>query len=1591
MDAAPTSTSTSSATTLDDATIKASDLAQRGLTYYTPRPWADQSIPDAPDASAPDPWDAWKIPNAPLNAAPSYETLPNITSPSSADPGAALTLLTAPSSSGPDASPAPADPVSRAQQDYQAARQVAGQSMLDTRQKLGYLGFSVPDDALADPAALHSAIQARINAALADSSANQSSPFGPTRLTPQSQLLRDNLADLSNRAASIVSDHADTLDDLRRSYSALSTSRLAAAGPPTAASSDQGSTSRLAAAGPPATATPDQGSASQGPPPPATAQSQPDAVSSASLPTPAWPQPAASPAPAIPGLDHSSSAGLDNLRAGQGIADAIANDSLTKNPPTNNSQTNGPVTNTAVTPSNAPTPSAASAAPSPPPAPFQPTDAPYRLETNGSISFDPKRLTDGVRAAFQAGQIDQDKFNALLPKAQAAEKAMQEQQQLVETNPVARRLMALGHGATTGAAFLAGAPVGAEAGAAIGAFFGPADVVTVPLGAAIGGAITGGIASWGANKILHKLGEYSDTVKAFNDAAEAHPYYDAAGNLISFGAGLPKAVTGVAATGLSALAGEGESLAARGLRGAANAYEKGSPGVVQSFENFGKDWANRAGASFGTKAAGLGARVAQGAAANVAIDTTIKEGARALGLSDEGQTLSGAVQAALIGGIMAGHGITVNDIPHEVASEVTTRGYLRDQYGLGSRDALSDAEIAARFPGVDAVTAQALRRPLNPGEREIYNSVATQMKAALDRGETLGTDPQITARQALTGGKPYGNTSVEITPTSGPRGGSSAGAPMPETAPLPQTPGLSSPPAPSAPRSPSPAGPRDVAPTTGPASTSGSSLSDTPASSSRQDTPSSPDPDATPSAAPAGGTSPAPDAATALRQRIADAQAQQEQAKRDGNSLAVAMHGLDLAQARRQLAALPASRLSNAGAPPAAPLIPQPAGSDTRPAAETTSPTGGAVSPAPSSRDPAAPGAATAKASPPAPAIPVTSVTSERPWGVTEADRGTRVESRNGITGTLGDANSQKAAIRDANGNDHLFDAADVRPAAPNVPRGTAAKPNTAAQPGPWGEVTDAHRGLPIETRDGRTGTLAAGPLPNTPNPNVAIRDAQGTLREVPLADTRLAGSAGGDAPSPESSATVPNTSANPNTAPAKPGPWGEVTDAHRGLAIETQDGRTGTLEAGPLPNTPNPNVAIRDVQGKLQTVPQAETRLAGSVGGSRLSEPTGKASSSANPAMPHVEMSGNRAAVVEPDGHISATFETPAAARQALRDRLSSGTFEERAYLLGPRDPDEGWGEVGANDIGRDIETRDGRKGTVVGYGANRFWFKSGEGNPQLEDFENVRFYQPEDAWFADHVAKEVDLAHSEYDPLFQQVGVTPNRDANAGVNAMVNSNWNPNDPNSSPVKVNLSKKDVSDHVLAKSRDNEEVAQIVARATPAEEYTHAIDILDDSQEFLRSPERARGVKWNSYRKLQQHLTVADIIDAVDRLQANPEKQQEAIQTLETLFRSYKMAHDPNHPDYQKMSWPEIIKDPEKRRVLVGEAVRQLAQYAESEDTSELGYLKPLDENRYNVQKAFYEKALRQLNEGMFGNRLRNKVNKVVAEIKNLKTLRDGQ
>ncbi|EDY16742.1 hypothetical protein CfE428DRAFT_5705 [Chthoniobacter flavus Ellin428] len=905
MDAAPP---TSTAPTLDDATIKASDLAQRGLDHYT-TPWSDDSIPDAPDAS--------DIPNAPLTA-PSFETLPRVTTPAdaassfvtlpyvttpSASSGAALTLMNGSPGAGPDALPSsPADPVAAAQRDYQSARQVAGQSMLATRQKLLNLGFTVPDDALADPAALHTAIQSRINAALADPSANQISPFGPARLTPQSQALRNGLADLGNRAASIISDHAGTLDDLRSSYSALqSASQPPTTRPPTSASPDRGSASQPPTASPPTSASPDRGSASR--------------------PAPVGPQAIDSP---------------DQAAASQPLT--TPSQPITSQTPANAAQPQS-----AAPQQNATSPPAPTAPPSPAAPPPQRitglSNLLWRTDLTTSHTFE-----KSIEGVLQWSKALPDWAEQIMPFAVSVGPNLLPvgvglQKIANQTNAIAT----LQRRTQQQEAALRGEPVMDDSGKMV-QLDTPSTgtrVVSNVVGGLVGsapGIVMGGIPG------LLTLG----TQTAASASAEAQDQTKAAGGSDSAAAkaGFVAALKTLPSTLLFAGAG--------GLTGK----------ILKNIVPLEASPLTRAAVALVT-----------GSAVNVAAGA----GGKILAGENRAPTLDDLVHSM----IFAAHG-AASDYQFQ-KQLATAQSILTGQHpqvaiidgiaeGAGGRyTPEQQAQARPYAQALRAVAADFLQKAR--GGRSVIDHEGPAAASPADRG---GAGAELPAGREGSGAEsgPYGadsKASSGLTSQSPPVGQSLSEGPVP------------------------------------PVSTSSQSFP-----------PSNP-------AAPRGQSSTAPDA----------------------------------------------------------------------------------------------------MAAPPTPPGP------ERAWGVTEADKGTRVASRSGITGTLGDANSQRAAIQDANGNYHLFDAADVRPAAPNVPRGTAANPNTPANPGPWGEVTDAHRGLPIETRDGRTGTLAAGPLPNTPNPNVAIRDAQGKLQTVPQAETRLAGSVGGDAPPRETRGTPPGAPAQsaPNAA----------------------------------------------------------------------------------------------------------------------------------------------------------------------------------------------------------------------------------------------------------------------------------------------------------------------------------------------------------------------------------------------------------------------------------------------------------------------------
>ncbi len=437
--------------------------------------------------------------------------------------------------------------------------------------------------------------------------------------------------------------------------------------------------------------------------------------------------------------------------------------SLTRSPRPTTPRMSAPAPNEAPAPVAAPTEGATTVPVSgSTPEPFSPEEKPFRVSPTGDISFDPRRLEAGLRGAFQAGHIDREKMGELLPLAQKAAKAMRDQEQLLESSGIASKLKALGYGAGKGAAFLAAAPLGAGWGASAGSALGP---VGAAAGGIIGGLVTGTVGAFAADKILHKLGEYNDTIRAFSDAAAAHPNWSAGGELISFGAGLPKAGMQLVSRGLSrAAASAGEGAAARGLNAAAKGYESAGGGVVETVRNLAQDASIRtaSGASAATVAKAIGTRVGGAAAANVAIDTAVKEGAHLLGLSDEHQTLSGAAQAAAIGVFVSGHNISIRGVsPEEITSTIIKR---RQGLDLSSRE----SEVLSAFDGeVNKLLA----------EGKISERPTLQEKEDILRRSS--------GRQALQSGQPYGVTAVKIDEAGAQSSGES---PAPHSPQLPPSP-----------------------------------------------------------------------------------------------------------------------------------------------------------------------------------------------------------------------------------------------------------------------------------------------------------------------------------------------------------------------------------------------------------------------------------------------------------------------------------------------------------------------------------------------------------------------------------------------------------------------------------------------------------------------------------------------------------------------------------------------------------------------------------------------------------------------------------
>jgi hypothetical protein len=147
---------------------------------------------------------------------------------------------------------------------------------------------------------------------------------------------------------------------------------------------------------------------------------------------------------------------------------------------------------------------------------------------------------------------------------EAVWQALRENQALHDAAGSNPRIKAAVAGVGRGAAFLLSAPVGAGLGALV-PIFGQTGVSEAILGLA-----AGGLGVWEYGQIVDALARQSAFIQSFVAAEQLHPGYATAGELMTFGAGLPRALMKGVGRGLGGVA---DALADQAAGSAARATE----------------------------------------------------------------------------------------------------------------------------------------------------------------------------------------------------------------------------------------------------------------------------------------------------------------------------------------------------------------------------------------------------------------------------------------------------------------------------------------------------------------------------------------------------------------------------------------------------------------------------------------------------------------------------------------------------------------------------------------------------------------------------------------------------------------------------------------------------------------------------------------------------------------------------------------------------------------------------------------------------------------------------------------------------------
>lgn len=413
----------------------------------------------------------------------------------------------------------------------------------------------------------------------------------------------------------------------------------------------------------------------------------------------------------------------------------------------------------------------------------------YRMTPDGKITFTPDKMLAGFDNAVSDGMVSDQWADAHRADFAKAQKAYDDLVKVAGDDATAKAVL---HGGGIGLAAASAAGVGARVTASAVSkipFVGQNPYV-VGGAAIIGGLVAGGMAAKAASAAVNKAGDYWDTMKSVNAAAQLHPEADATGQFIGM-ALAPEGAMNPSAwkQGLGAALTPGSVNAMKNVAGLARtAYDSG--GTANAITQVGKV---------------LGGGALTGAAfegvVRPAFDATVIAAKKMIGIDTDEKvqppTVTSLIQNAALGALVAGHNIKFQDFDHTDVASILVRQKVRSAAGIDPMANVSTDDMVQAFrkQGVELTNenAAAMAKPLTPQEFAVYNAVRDKAAQLQKTGAFDGvspTDLTFRARQAQVGtirgpGTPITSAAIDIPGKGGSGESKSTASPVEPPAPAP--------------------------------------------------------------------------------------------------------------------------------------------------------------------------------------------------------------------------------------------------------------------------------------------------------------------------------------------------------------------------------------------------------------------------------------------------------------------------------------------------------------------------------------------------------------------------------------------------------------------------------------------------------------------------------------------------------------------------------------------------------------------------------------------------------------------------------------